>query len=185
MAFLIPLAATAALNAGWISVGAATAISSVAGVLGTVGSVVSGLGILSKGASDSSTANTNAALANYNAQIAARNSAQSLAAADEAATEQRQDTARRIGAIRGAFGNAGVVTTSGSPLLAVADQAQQGEFEAQKILYKGKLQSQGFDAESAIQSLMSTDYTQKASSARVNSFMSAGGAILTGRSLLA
>lgn len=161
----------------------AASTSTFSSILSGVSTALTAYSALSIGVSGAKASASNAAMANFNRMVAARNSAQALAAADAAAKEQRRDTMIRIGAIRSAYASSGVVTTSGSPLLTVAEQAAEGETDAQKILYKGQLTADGFDAEAAIQSLVVRDEQKKASSATQNSVIKAG-AILTGRSLL-
>lgn len=185
MAFAIPFVATAALNAGMISVGTAVTINSVAAAAGSImsigGTILSGLGALQQSKAEQQTAKTNAALQTYNQEVAKRNALLATKSAQLKADEQRRDTIRRVGAFRSAFSKAGVVSTAGSPLLAQETQAGEGEFEARKFLFEGLVQSSGYDSEAAIAGLKAQSELNKAKSAKKNSMFQT---ILTGVSLL-
>ncbi len=64
------------------------------------------------------------AIADYNAAIAEQNAEQARRAAEVSARDTRDATRRQLGSMRAAYGTSGVVTTEGSPLVALVDQAE-------------------------------------------------------------
>jgi hypothetical protein len=78
----------------------------------------------------------------YNARLAEQQAAQ---ARDAAALEEEayRAHAKRVQAANRASIGASGVTTEGSPLLVLMDNAAQAEYEAQRIRYGGAIQAEG------------------------------------------
>lgn len=106
----------------------------------------------------------------YNAKVAKR--AAAVARDQAAAAMIRQDKLARKarGAIRAAYGAAGV-SVEGSPLDVLAESAANAELDRLTIKYRGELQAQGFEADGAL-SLF------EGRSAQTASYFKAAGSIL-------
>jgi hypothetical protein len=110
--------------------------------------------------------------AKYNAQVA---SVQAQQARDAAAYEEarhRERLARALGAQRAGYAHAGVAA-EGTPLLAAADSAAQGELDALAIRYSGDAAAARANSEAALQRLYARNYA-------TSGYMNAGGSLLTG-----
>ena len=83
----------------------------------------------------------------FNKGIALRNAKLSKERAEEQAEQTRRDTAFLVARQEATSAASGVVTTTGSPLLARMEQAKEGELEAFNILKQGAIDTQGFEAE--------------------------------------
>ena len=86
----------------------------------------------------------------YNAQFAenqaqqARNEALNAKYAAEVQAKQREDRTRRVLASERVAAGASGITTEGSPLAVMMDQASQGAYEAALIRYGGETQQAGY-----------------------------------------
>ena len=86
----------------------------------------------------------------YNAQLAenqaqqARNEALNAKYAAEVQAKQREDHTRRVLASQRVAAGASGITTEGSPLAVMMDQASQGAYEAALIRYGGETQQAGY-----------------------------------------
>lgn len=79
--------------------------------------------------------------AEFNAQVADRDAALATFSAGIEAKDVRRENIRRMKSIRAAFAKGGVSSTSGSALTVQLEAAEQGELEAQKVLFAGQLRS--------------------------------------------
>lgn len=158
-----------------------------AGSIGTIASIASiafsALGAIQQGKAQSAAEKANAAAAARNAEISRRNAEQARIQADQAASEERREGRLRISSIRAKAGKSGV-TISGSPLLAIADQAANNELEAQKILQAGEFKEQSFLAQAGLDDAESANASSRAKSARTAGFIKAGTGILSGTASL-
>jgi len=85
----------------------------------------------------------------FNNDIALRNARLSRERAQEQAEKTRQDTKFLVSRQEATSAASGVVTTTGSPLLARMQQAKEGELEAYNILKEGAIDAQGFEAQAS------------------------------------
>lgn len=193
MAFALPALATtvgtsSAIAAAGATIGPVTAAASGLGTLSAIAGfaqpIFGGLSILSGAGAKASAQATNAALAEYNVQLAERNRQLAERAAATEAKDIRKETARRIGAARTKFAKAGVVTTSGSPLLVQEEIAAEGEIEAQRALFEGSIRAAGFESDALISGVRAKSLRQQARGTRTGGFLGAGRAILTGTGIL-
>lgn len=108
----------------------------------------------------------------YNAKVAKNNaiSAQRIGRAEE--MKQRRDAYRRMGAMRAAYGAAGVNLT-GSPIDILADSAMEEELDALTIRYNYNSQAQGYQSQSMLD-------RRRAQSALYAGGFEAGTTLLTG-----
>jgi hypothetical protein len=89
--------------------------------------------------------------ADYNQQSADMQAQQARDAAAIAEEEARERNARLQGMARARASASGVVTSEGSPLLVLMDNAAQAELEAQRIRYGGEVRAAGLESESRLQ----------------------------------
>lgn len=89
-------------------------------------------------------------ISNFNAEVSRRNADLALESAELRAEDTRERTLQIISKHRAALGASGLVTTSGSPMLAQLRQAELGEEAAQDILLEGRLQAAGFSAQESL-----------------------------------
>lgn len=136
------------------------------GGLGTAltigGTLFSALGKFQEARAQSAAQKSAAQAAAFNAQVARNNAIQAQRAAETEAADIRRETARRISSIQSGFAKGGV-TLEGSPLLAVKEQAQEGELEAQRRLQQGELQAQAQQTQAILDK---QEAEQKAASAQ-------------------
>lgn len=103
----------------------------------------------------------------FNADVAARNAQMASQQASDEATMQQMSAAQSLGAARAAYGASGV-TMEGSPTAVLAHSASMAELDKQSLIYKGRLRSQGLNAEAAAD-------RQAATAALVGGVFKAGG----------
>lgn len=137
-------------------------------ILGTVatigGGVVGAIGAISN-------ANAQAGADRYNAQVAQQNAIAAQQQAEQNAIIQQQTAAKQIGAQIAGYGGSGVVSGEGSALDVLSNSVSSAELDRQTILYKGKLQSLGYQDESQLDEA-------RAGNAQTQGFESAFGTIL-------
>lgn len=161
-----------------VSGGLGTALTVAGGALGV-------LGALSSAQSASAQAKSQAATAQYNAQVARNNALMASRAADQEAREIREETKRRLSSIRATQAASGVVTTAGSPLLVLEEQALEGELSAQRRLFQGQLQAQGYSQQAVLDETQSAAFASQSKSASQQGLLNAAGiGIKTGTTLL-
>ena len=107
----------------------------------------------------------------YNAQIAERDAQSATYKAEYDARASALKFKMLMGKQRAAYGKAGVDITSGSPLLQLAFQAEEGERERQAILYSGRVESQSDLNKAKL-------FRDKGKQARSASYLSAGTSFL-------
>ena len=173
----VALGGTALAGATTGLFGAAGAFS-LGTTIGTLGTAFSGLNMLSGGLAQSSAESTNASLAAYNAELSRRSADRAKDSAAQQAADTRNATRRRIGTIRSSFGKSGVVTTSGSPLLAVQEQQAEGDIEAQRQLFAGSIQASGFRSDSLIEGVRASSLRKKSKNTKTGAILDAGSKFL-------
>lgn len=89
------------------------------------------------------------------------------------AREQGTASLRQAGAIRAAYGAAGVVPTGGTPLEVMSDQATNGELARQSQLWQGVVSQQSSDQQAA-------SYRAQGKAARTAGYISAIGKLASG-----
>lgn len=148
------------------------AASALSGVIGAIGAIQS--------------ANAQAAASEYNAKVSERNQVIadqnrkiSVRQAEIDAEEKRRETRRTLSSIRAAYGSSGV-ELAGSPLDVLEDSAFEGEVDAARIEYEGRIRNR----EGAIQMLGLQEQASldrmNARSARSAGYINAAGAIAGG-----
>lgn len=138
--------------------------------------LMSGLGSIATGFAQSraqeNAGDARAQAYEYNAAVARSNAAAAMQAAEADAKQQARENARRLGTLRTGLVAQGVEMT-GTPLLILDEEVQQGELETQKKLYKGKIQQTNYLNEANM-----ADYA--ASQSRSAASNSAGSSLLSG-----
>lgn len=111
--------------------------------------------------------------ARFNAASAQRNAdaARSQAAQDAAAKER--EGIKHIGAMRAAYGAAGV-TSEGSPLDVLAETAGNLELDRQTILYKGNLRALGYEDEATLDLMAAGNYEKAGDEKATSALLGAG-----------
>jgi hypothetical protein len=124
-------------------------------IAGAVAAVLAA-GISAYATYESGQAQQQAAL--YQAKVQRNQAIAAQQAADQAATQDRERTKRIMSANIAALGASGI-QPEGSPLLALIDQAQQGELNARTIETSGAREATGFRS----QALLSNFYARQSS----------------------
>lgn len=92
-----------------------------------------------------SSASAQSSAAKYNAQIARQNADMARQQGEAAQQQQQREAARKLGAMRAAYGASGVDIGSGSPLDVLADSASQAELDRLTIKYNYDARAIGYD----------------------------------------
>lgn len=142
----------------------------IVGALMTVGSTV----MSAMAASQQADAQKKAA--DYNRAIEERNAKILRQQAESDMEDKRTKNNEQLGAMRAAYGASGLAM-SGTPLDVLADSATTGEYDAQKIKYKGDLQALGHSDKANL-------YAMEADSAEASKGIGVLGAIFKGGSSL-
>lgn len=110
---------------------------------------------ISAGSKGNAAASYNAAAAEDNAsqiRVAAQaNAKQAIEASESDAGDIRHSGELRQGEVRTAYGAGGVVATEGSPYELLLSNAGEIELEAQRRIYKGKVDARTYLADAAVQ----------------------------------
>ena len=165
---------TAALATGLASGAAA------GGTLATIGTVLSVAGTVFGALQSFQTAKANEAIQKQNAEINRRNAELASARAKQAAEEERREGRIRLGRMRAQIGGSGGGFDATNVSI-LASQAEQTELEAQKILFEGTVDSQGFLQEASINELKAKQKSNEATGALVGGVISAGTDVLQGK----
>lgn len=153
-------------------------------------SAVSAVGAVAQGAAASAAASSQAAAAEYNRQVAERNQVianqnrvLALRAADQDAADQRRENRRMLSSIRATYGASGL-DMAGSPLDVLGDTAMEGEVDAQRIEYAGRvearqsaLQMLGLKDDAALSAMEASAARSRAKSERFGGYLGAAGAL--------
>lgn len=129
------------------------------------GATISAAGAISSAKAQSQAQTYNAQLNEQNAQAAASQAAVNAAA-------QRRQSEQAQGAMRAAYGAAGV-TVEGSPLDALRMSAENAALDEANILYAGRLKATGYANEATLNRMGATTATQQG-------YFGAASSLLTG-----
>jgi hypothetical protein len=88
----------------------------------------------------------------YNEKVADQNAISAEQQGQEQAQLQQQQAAKTIGAAVAGYGASGVESGSGSALDVLSESASNSELDRQNILYKAKLQANGYQDEGDLDS---------------------------------
>jgi len=111
-------------------------------------------------------------MADYNAKVAANDAAAAQHQAEYDAEASAERYKILMGRQRALYAKAGVDLTSGSPLLAMANQAYEAEEEKQAILYGGKVNSSKALNQSTLYSLTGSSAARAGNIGATSSFLS-------------
>jgi hypothetical protein len=109
-----------------------------------IGAGVTAYSAIQAGNTAQKTADYNAAVADEQAQVA-------LSSSEANAQQIAQQTKEKIGAVASAYGAGGVDVSQGTPLSVMSDLQSQGEMTRQLTLYQGKIQAEGLQSTSALE----------------------------------
>lgn len=181
----------AATPFGLVKAGGAAASSGIFGtgisgtqLLGIGGSLTQGLGQYSQAQSQADEYALNARLREIDAVTSRQNARAARLAAKDRADMARRETRRRVAAMQTKFTKAGVVTSEGSPLLAITEQYQEGELEANRFLYQGRLDAEADVFSSKVSEMQAEAFRSRAKDTRTSGAIKAGTTVLTGVSQL-
>lgn len=149
MAFAIPMVATAALNAGMISVGTATAIGAAAPVIGALGTGLSVLGSIKQGQAAKSSAKYNSQIQQQNAKIAQQKAQMAGEEGAAKAAAEGLKTRAQVGAIKAAQAANGVDINSKSAVDVRSSAAELGQLNAITIRSNAAKEAYGYQTDSA------------------------------------
>lgn len=92
----------------------------------------------------------------FNSQVAAQNATVAQQQAQAAAKMQRENALKALGATTAAYGASGV-SMEGSPLDVLANSASNAERDRQNILYQGQIRAAGYQDQSQLDSMASSN----------------------------
>lgn len=132
-----------------------------------------------QGQAASAEAKSKANIANYNAQVE-----ENRAKAVEQRTimesqDQAADATRKLSTMKANIGASGVVSTEGSPLLAMATQAVEFAKENQRLGHRGISEMQDHRTQATLDRTQAKIFKQKARNIRTASYIKAGTSLLT------
>lgn len=119
-------------------------------------------------------------LARYNAQVQER---EAQAIEQKTALEQRravEESERRRSTMLAGMGGAGVVTTSGTPLLVQAKQAAEDELGVSMIGYEGATQASRARSQGQIDLMEGKIARQRGKNQAMGSYIGAGSSVVSG-----
>lgn len=146
----------------------------IIGALMAVGSTVTGMMAAQQQADAQKKA------ADYNRQVEERNATIVRQQAASDMEDKQRSNRQTLGAMRAAYGASGLAM-AGSPLDVLQDSAETGEYDAQKIKYKGDLQALGHEDKAALYK-MEADNAEASGSIGVLGALFKGGSSLMGNS---
>jgi hypothetical protein len=119
-------------------------------------------------------------MAEYNAKLAEREAQMTEQKTAIQQRQQMEDAERRKSTMIANMGASGVVSTSGTPLLIQAQQAEQDELQNLMIGFSGAEEARSLRSEATLQRLEGKQARAKGSALRTASFIGAGSSLLTG-----
>lgn len=141
--------------------------------LGAGGQIYSGMAASAEGKSAQN-------MANYNASLAEREATMTERKTMLQQRQQNEEAERRKSTMVANMGAAGVVSTTGTPLLIQAQQAEQDELQNLMIGFEGAEQARALRSEATLQRLQGKQARKAGNAARTASFIGAGGTLLSG-----
>lgn len=141
---------------------------------------MSAYGQVQQGQAASAQAKSEQNMANYNAQLAEREAGMTEQKTMLQQRQQAEEAERRRSTMRANMGTAGVVSTSGTPLLIQAQQAEQDELQNLMIGFEGAEQARALRSEGTLQRIQGRISKKAGSAARTGSFIGAGSTLLSG-----
>jgi hypothetical protein len=119
-------------------------------------------------------------IANYNAQVQ-RNESKAIEQRTAVAQRKQAEAAeRRQSTLEAGLGEAGAVTTAGSPLLLQAKQASESELENLNIGFTGREEATAAETQAKLDIAQGKLSRQKGKAKRTGKFIGAGSTLLTG-----
>lgn len=140
-----------------------------------LGSVFGAAGQIQQAEAQAAQLRSQAQAAKFNEAVAVQNAELASQVADIEAQEIRRETQRNLGRIRATAAASGVLSSEGSPYLALIEQAAEGELSAQKRLFQGELQSRADLTQAALlEQEQQNAYIQARATARGGRLTAAG-----------
>ena len=127
-----------------------------------------------------SEAKSQANIANYNAQVQENEAKAVEQKTIMESQDQAAESARKLSTMKANIGASGVVSTEGSPLLAMATQAVEFAKQNQRIGHEGVVQMQRHQTQANLDRTQAKIYKQKAKNIKTASYIKAGTSLLTG-----
>ena len=127
-----------------------------------------------------SEAKSQANIANYNAQVQENEAKAVEQKTIMESQDQAAESARKLSTMKANIGASGVVSTEGSPLLAMATQAVEFAKQNQRIGHEGVVQMQRHKTQANLDRTQAKIYKQKAKNIKTASYIKAGTSLLTG-----
>ena len=136
-----------------------------------------GAGVLStvmQGASQISAARYQEAIARRNAELARQNAEFAALAREQNVELADEETERQISTATSQFSKSGVVTTAGSPLLAISEQAIEGATARERIRTVGNIEEFNYRTQAVMADFEASKAKKAARSAMINTGLSVG-----------
>jgi len=142
--------------------------------------VVAAAGAVYQGQAASAQSKSQQNLSDYNAKVQ-ENEAKALEQRTVIESQnQAKAAARKMSSMKAAMGGAGVISTEGAGLLALAEQGIESSRENQLIGYEGVTGIQRHHSQATLDRTQGKIHGQAASSAKTASYIKAGGSLLSG-----
>jgi len=136
------------------------------------------VGDLYSGMVGASEAKSQANLSNYNAQVQENEAKAVEQKTIMESQDQAAEATRKLSTMKNNV--QGIVSTEGSPLLAMATQAVEFAKQNQRIGYEGVVQSQRHRTQATLDRTQANIYKQKAKNIKTASYIKAGTSLLSG-----
>ena len=139
-------------------------------VLGVIGGVISAVGAITQ-------AQAAANAAEYNQKVNERNAQAALAQGAAEAERVQRTNAQKLGALRAAFGDAGVAF-EGSALNIFEDSATEAELDVRRVRYSAQVRSTGFADQAVLDGMEAKAASTAGILGAASAFVGAGRSIL-------
>jgi hypothetical protein len=123
---------------------------------------------------------TNASLSRFNQEMAIRDANATIRAYDIAQKKAASSAKGAISSIRAGYAKSGIVTTSGTALLAQQEQAMEGELAVQNLAFEGSMRASGFRTDAAMYGAQAATFDQSSANIKQAGKIASATSILTG-----
>lgn len=145
-----------------------------------VGSVLGAAGQVASAEASANDQEAAAQQSDFAAEVQEENAVIQTAQAEEEAKRIRSDKQRRIGTARARYGASGVLTSGGSPLAAISDQAEESELDALTVKYQGQIQARDSKNQAILDRNNASRQRAGASNTRTAGVIGAGATLISG-----
>lgn len=149
-------------------------------LLAIAGTIASAVGQVQAGQAAAAEGKTQQQMSEYNAKLQEREAATDEQRTTLESKRQAQDADRRRSSMLAELGSSGVVTTSGSPLLILGEQAEQNEIDNMMIGYDGRQRQQAMRSGASLSRMEGSYARARGKNAKTAGYVGAGASLLHG-----